>query len=480
MAGVSDYERFDPSGRNRWGDYSATTTDPADPSIFWTIQEYVSATDQWSTHVTEVITPQPGEVRWKDPIDGDWTSGASWFGGTVPGGADHAIFSRATAPGGSFNVTLSVSASATVNRLSARQGHVNYDLGGNFLFVINPSMTDTSVTIGEFGGTPTFRVRGIGTLMSVNATIAPNFISTGTMVLQDTTAWNNSAGLFIGGSAVAFGGQGSLVLQSGSPQLIVGGTLKVWPGGRVVYNAGSFSAGSIDVAGGQVSVGAGGGKTIRTGGLTITGPGRVDLTDNRMIVADTNASPITSVRGYIQSAYNAGAWTGPGLTTSLGNASTHGLGYGEAGELGITTFAGHDVDPTSVLVRYTRYGDATLDGNVNLDDFNRLAANFGATDSFWHRGDFNYDANVNLADFNLLAANFGLSAGPDGVVDPNDWAALASAVPEPGAGAVGLVGLGGIIRRRRSTKSGQYSFPLPVYRRVKPAEDRCNSGRLPC
>jgi hypothetical protein len=73
---------------------------------------------------------------------------------------------------------------------------------------------------------------------------------------------------------------------------------------------------------------------------------------------------------------------------------------------------------------------------VNLADFNRLAANFGGTEKFWYEGDFTYDGNVNLADFNRLAANFGQSAGPDGVVDPADWANLAAVVPEPTSSAV--------------------------------------------
>jgi hypothetical protein len=60
-AGVSDYlQPLDPSGRNRWGDYSATTLDPDDPFTFWTIQEWVSATDIWSTQITEIhLEPIP-------------------------------------------------------------------------------------------------------------------------------------------------------------------------------------------------------------------------------------------------------------------------------------------------------------------------------------------------------------------------------------------------------------------------------------
>jgi hypothetical protein len=59
-AGVSDYEVTFGFGRNRWGDYSATVLDPDDPFRFWTIQEWVSGTDIWSTQITEFdVVPEP-------------------------------------------------------------------------------------------------------------------------------------------------------------------------------------------------------------------------------------------------------------------------------------------------------------------------------------------------------------------------------------------------------------------------------------
>ena len=57
---------------------------------------------------------------------------------------------------------------------------------------------------------------------------------------------------------------------------------------------------------------------------------------------------------------------------------------------------------------------------------------------------------MNLDDFNLLAGNFNLSAGTDGVVDPQDWAALAAAIPEPSTLLGGVVAFATTVLRRRS------------------------------
>lgn len=59
-----------PDTSGRFGDYSATTYDPTDPSHFWTIQEWTSEGSQWSTEISEVnFGPAPSSVQ-------------TWFGGT--------------------------------------------------------------------------------------------------------------------------------------------------------------------------------------------------------------------------------------------------------------------------------------------------------------------------------------------------------------------------------------------------------------
>lgn len=55
-AGNVSYQNTDSTGYSRWGDYSTTSVDPADPTRFWTIQMYPSAGDSWSTQITEILT----------------------------------------------------------------------------------------------------------------------------------------------------------------------------------------------------------------------------------------------------------------------------------------------------------------------------------------------------------------------------------------------------------------------------------------
>jgi hypothetical protein len=147
------------------------------------------------------------------------------------------------------------------------------------------------------------------------------------------------------------------------------------------------------------------------------------------------------------SGFAGGSWNGNGIVSSQGNATQLGVGYAEASVLPSVPGIFGTVDTSAVLLRLTRLGDANLDGTVNLQDFNRLAGNFG-TGTRWDQGDFNYDGTVNLADFNRLAANFGLSAaGP--TVTPDDWARLGAAVPEPGSLGAVAIGAVALLRRRR-------------------------------
>jgi len=317
----------------------------------------------------------------------------------------------------------------------------------------------------------------------------PRVVTTDTPKTVGAIVFNSASSYTIAGPGAitmqTFGGASSIAVQSGQHTIAApvdlqsSTTLDVAPGARLTVSgpltaaaygitltkAGDGLAEVSRVRADALALGAGelrvlpGGvadATSRVTSLTVaagTSPdvsaARLDLTNNALVIdyAHGAPSPLGTVKDLIQEGYHAGAWDGNGIATSHGNASQFGLGYGEASALTTIPPVFGGVDASTVLVRFTRYGDADLNGAVNLDDFNRLASSFGSTSAVWTQGDFTYDARVNLDDFNRLAGNFGLSAlGPE--VTPQDWSNLAAAVPEPEWGAV-MLAYGMMSRRRR-------------------------------
>jgi hypothetical protein len=209
----------------------------------------------------------------------------------------------------------------------------------------------------------------------------------------------------------------------------------------------SVQAGTLQLAAGGGTVGSSAVKS-----LTVAAGGVFDLTDHALAVDYATSSPLATVRGYLRS----GALIGSGA-----------LGYGEASQmLGLSgtqtaTFYGLTVDATTVLVRNTVAGDATLDGRVNFDDLLLLAKNYNlAGTAQWRSGDFDYNGTVNFDDLLGLAKHYNEMAstapptvpGASAEFNADVAAAFAAAVPEPAiAGLVvsAAAAMMGTRRRRR-------------------------------
>jgi hypothetical protein len=176
--------------------------------------------------------------------------------------------------------------------------------------------------------------------------------------------------------------------------------------------------------GGRINVGTNGNRVLVCNQVFIESEGSsINLNDNDMIVDYSGASQVEAIRQLIANGYANATWNGIGIVSDTAAAAGNtALGYADATQLFTTfpaTFSGQQVDNTAVLVKYTFNGDSDLNGNVNLNDFNRLAANFGTANKRWIHGDSDYNLSINLIDFNKLAATFGLSGlGPNGSGSP--------------------------------------------------------------
>ena len=138
-------------------------------------------------------------------------------------------------------------------------------------------------------------------------------------------------------------------------------------------------------------------------------------------------SPLATVREKILSGRGGtglgGTWTGTGITSSTAATAnqaapdSRSLGYAENGNLPLgayTTFHGARVDSTSILIAFTRTGDANLDGVVDNNDVTIVGANYapGVPKPAWTLGDFDYNGFVDDNDVTLLGAFYDPSALP--------------------------------------------------------------------
>jgi hypothetical protein len=111
-----------------------------------------------------------------------------------------------------------------------------------------------------------------------------------------------------------------------------------------------------------------------------------------------------------------------------------------------------DVDTLVRTILHSQYGDANLDGKVDLTDFTFLASNFNRTGTVgWATADFSGDHTVDLTDFTMLAANFNWAYAGDaqGAV----VGGVGATVPEPATGCIVLstLCLTAAPRRRRAS-----------------------------
>jgi autotransporter-associated beta strand protein len=353
---------------------------------------------------------------WAVDADGNWGDGANWTANTVPNAID------ATA---NFGTVITATRTVTVNAAQT-VGSINFS--SPIAYNVAGSSTLT-MDVGSGGA-------GIDVTAGAHTISAPIVLNDNlTVTSAASTGVNLSGNLTATGRTITKAGAGSvqfanvrassLAVNDGVARIAAGGTANLAGGTSVVQ---SYSIGAT---------------------------GQLDLTNNSMIVDYTGAvgTLVDDTRQHLANT----------RLTSSSATGLIGLGYADNDVLDSekSEFGGQSVDASSLLIKFTYFGDSDLDGDVDVADLGKLATSW-QTANVWSGGDFDYNGTVNVNDLGLLATNWqagvGNPLGPDSLSSALASLGLPSvAVPEPASmgllGALGAWSLKRPVRRmRRATR----------------------------
>jgi rhamnogalacturonan endolyase len=210
-------------------------------------------------------------------------------------------------------------------------------------------------------------------------------------------------------------GEGGLTLNSD-----VGANVSISASAPVTFGSSQHLA-SLSLTGAKATLG-GSGKLLAVSSLALDANSTLDMASNKMIVHATSgtlASVLANVTSYVRTGYLAG-WSalGHGIVSSTAAADTlHITAIGTMSNANgpgqrVSTFASEAVTSTDILLKYTYYGDANLDGVLNGGDYALTdnGFNFGLTG--FGNGDANNDGAITAADYALLDNAFNNQGGP--------------------------------------------------------------------
>jgi len=451
----------------------STTLVFADPTAR-TINQPSDGTDRFVANNFAVFAPL--WPQWIKNGDGNWNTPGNWAG-AIPNGVDKSADFK-SAITAAHTITLDVPVTlGTLNLVNS----FSYNFAGAnaMTFDVTSGSAAINVTSGSHSITApvtindpiNLNVSGGLTLATINNPNSKSITKTGTGSWTVTGAQTHGPATVIdlNGGPVSFAGAITAgfgtTLNVNSSTLTLSGPLSFSSGCNLNVNSGLVNLNttlnpvvrnvSVNVSGGGlaltstqrfpnlnvsgngvVSVQYFGNRIINTKTLAITGSGKVDLSNNHLIVDydNPNASPLTSVTAMIASAYNGGTWNGPGLGSSTALGDGKSLGIAEAADVkGLsgsqtTTFGTETLDATTVMVKSTWPGDANLDLKLDIDDYFRIDYGYANGLGAWAWGDFNYDGHVTAADYAILDNAYEKLNGfaPTGLGLPRD-----SILPEP-------------------------------------------------
>jgi autotransporter-associated beta strand protein len=321
-----------------------------------------------------------------------------------------------------------------------------------------------------------------GTLIAASAQkIGDDVSATNTLALDNGGAFG-AAGSFTMNRAVTVGLLGGAIDTMGNDLTVsagVSGAGTLTKRGNGTLHARRVRTGGLIISEGSVAISPDGGAegTSIVNALGLDGVGdawntRLDVSNNDVIVRSTDGNrsgDAARIENQLKQGANFGDaghfWTGNGIITSLGGNGSTGytavgfaindfalLGGAQTGAI-YSTFDGQDVGVNDVLLKYTYFGDADLDGAVTTNDYFQIDNGFLGGKAGWINGDFDYDGAVTTNDYFLIDNAF---LGQGAALVPAALGSAAplsgvTAVPEPtslGVFAFAAAGLLGRARRR--------------------------------
>ncbi len=420
--------------------------------------------------VTSITITNPGEGYWGAPSIS--LTGTDTTAATVTANPDNftAVGTQAILPGSGYTSVPTAAATPQSNP-------------GNT--VVEPSITAVLNTINVQSSST---INGAGAVALSNPITGSAASGTATLTLDGTSASNAISGNIsdgVAGGHIALKKSNTSIWTLSGSNTYTGGTT-VSAGTLVAATTGSLpnlttlaNNGTTKIFGNQTlgsltgtgSLVVGNGTTPNTvmlntnsglataGGLTVAANSALDIANNHLILSyapGTQATVDSTIRSYLINGYNGGLWNGTSGVNSSAAAANSGfaLGYADGADGVVSGLSSGQLE-----IKYTRYGDANLDGVVSGDDFAILVGNLGKSAAAWDKGDFNYDGVVSGNDFALLVSNLGKAAnGADVTLPASDLAAidafaaangLMADVPEPATMSVLALGAIGVLSRRR-------------------------------
>jgi probable HAF family extracellular repeat protein len=435
---------------------------------------------------------------WSSSSGGSWTASSNWHGG-IPNAVGVVATFGAT-PGLTSNGIVTLDGNQTV-------GHIVFNNNGSS-YTLNTGSNGT-LTIDDTndvaGASPSITVSAGSHTINAPIVLATNNGSMGVTI----NTWVGTT-LTLGGSVTALNGGSATLTTTGGGNLVINPGSSIYvpviADGPITFAANTSGNAGFTVhtvssitLGATTIVALAPAPTQATRQLLVTTPifqqvtvpdadlngshiawaGQIDLANNDMDVPNGNLSTLTAqvAEGY-NTGYMGGTWSGTNLfngyvmgatiiyngivSSAAANDTTFLTALGviqnttASGSRLYSTFDGQPVAASDVLIKYTYYGDADLNGKVDGSDYSRIDNGYLNKLTGWGNGDFNYDGVIDGSDYTLIDNAYNTQGASLQASVADTTAEIAptagsgtSSVPEPAV--LGMLGpAAGMILRRRS------------------------------